>query len=293
MVAPERRLAYARHILRRAGVEDPRLEQAFAKIEREAFAEGPPWRLVPLEGLGLGIRQTSHAEDLYSDSLIVLEADRGVNNGSPALHAQLIEAIALTPGSRVAHIGAGGGYYTAIVAELVGPDGQVIAVEIDRPLAEAAERNLKPWPQVEVRCADGAEEPRETVDVVYVSVAAAAPTAPWVQHLAPGGRLLFPLGAPGHAVAGYRSSREAAMLLVERQGREFAARFLMPVSFVFAEALLGSDADADALHLAMQRGGWEKVRSLRWGDPGPQERAWCWTPHWSLSYDPPAGQTGG
>ena len=48
------------------------------------------------------------------------------------------------------------GYYTAILAELVGPTGAVSAIEIDEPLAERAREALAPWPQVTVVNGDGA-----------------------------------------------------------------------------------------------------------------------------------------
>ena len=41
------------------------------------------------------------------------------------------------PGDHVVHIGIGTGYYTAILAELVGPTGRVTAIEYDASLATA------------------------------------------------------------------------------------------------------------------------------------------------------------
>ncbi len=288
MVRPARRLAYARHVLGLTGLSDERLEAAFATVPREAFAGPPPWRMVALEGLCAGLpRQTSKPEDLYCDSLIQLEPTRGVNNGSPSLHAQLLNELAPRPGEAVAHIGAGGGYYSAIIAELVGPRGRVIAVEYGEALAAAAKESLQPWPQVEVLCADGALYPREEVDGVYVSVAAAAPAAPWLDCLRLGGRLVFPLGVPGRVRAGFRSSDTAVMLWVERRAGGFAARSLMPVSFVFAESGLGQVEEAEGLAAAFAGRGLSEVKSLRWGDPGDPARAWFWSPRWSLSYDPP------
>ena len=44
---------------------------------------------------------------------------------------EVIEKLAITPGSRVADLGAGGGYFTWYLARAVGPQGTVYAVDID------------------------------------------------------------------------------------------------------------------------------------------------------------------
>jgi protein-L-isoaspartate(D-aspartate) O-methyltransferase len=71
------------------------------------------------------------------------------------MHARMIDRLALGPGSSVLHIGAGLGYYAAIMAHLVGQSGSVTALEIAESLAEAARSNLSSMPWVDVRCADG------------------------------------------------------------------------------------------------------------------------------------------
>jgi protein-L-isoaspartate(D-aspartate) O-methyltransferase len=75
---------------------------------------------------------------VYQDMLFALASQRGVNNGSPSLHARCLHALSLREGERVAHIGAGTGYYTALIAHLVGAEGHVLAVEFDPALADLA-----------------------------------------------------------------------------------------------------------------------------------------------------------
>ena len=58
---------------------------------------------------------------LYDDVLVAIDLARGINNGQPSLHALAMEALAPAGGETVIHIGAGAGYYSAILAELVGP----------------------------------------------------------------------------------------------------------------------------------------------------------------------------
>ena len=50
----------------------------------------------------------------------VAKRRRGINNGQPSLHGKSIAALELKEGEMVVQIGAGAGYYTAILAELVG-----------------------------------------------------------------------------------------------------------------------------------------------------------------------------
>ncbi len=103
-------------------VQDPRIEAAFAAVPREDFAGPPPWRI----GSGglFGLTSSDDPARLYEDVLVAIDAGRGINNGQPSLHAQAIGALALKEGETLLHIGAGAGYYTAILAELVGTERQ-------------------------------------------------------------------------------------------------------------------------------------------------------------------------
>ena len=55
---------------------------------------------------------------LYQDILIAIAPERHINNGEPSLHALCLTALNITEGETIIHIGAGTGYYTAILAEL-------------------------------------------------------------------------------------------------------------------------------------------------------------------------------
>jgi protein-L-isoaspartate O-methyltransferase len=75
----------------------------------------------------------------YQDVLFALQSEKGVNNGSPSLHARLLAELDVQiGGDRIVHVGAGTGYYSAILAELVGTSGHVHAVEMDPDLAANA-----------------------------------------------------------------------------------------------------------------------------------------------------------
>jgi protein-L-isoaspartate(D-aspartate) O-methyltransferase len=79
----------------------------------------------------------------YQDVLFALQSEKGVNNGSPSLHARLLAELDVQiGGDRIVHVGAGTGYYSAILAELVGTSGHVHAVEMDPDLAAHAQAAL-------------------------------------------------------------------------------------------------------------------------------------------------------
>jgi len=85
--------------------------------------------------------------NVYHDTLIALEAERGINNGRPSLWIALFDELGIAAGERVLHLGCGTGYYSA-VAELVGTTGTVTAIEIDAQLAVRARKALLRWEQV-------------------------------------------------------------------------------------------------------------------------------------------------
>jgi protein-L-isoaspartate(D-aspartate) O-methyltransferase len=282
------RRAYAKQILTLSGIADnPGLERAFAKVPRERFLGAPPW-LMSRAARGYEAVASHDPVVLYQDALFALTSEKGVNNGSPTLHARCLHVLSLREGERVAHIGAGTGYYTALLAHLVGEKGHVLAVEFDPALAERARDNLADLPNVTVVQGDGAEWPREDVDAVYVNFAVGRPAEAWIDRLKLGGRLIFPLGVPQPrpSARGGTHSLYGAGLCVTRKSAGLAARWLGHVSFVCAEGRLSQPGeDRQALQAAFEGGGMEFVRSLVWRESAPPGRC-CFTGSgWALSYD--------
>lgn len=264
---------YAGRIMRLAGVADRRIEAAFAATPREDFLGPPPWGVSGGRiGLVGGARDLA---SLYQDALVSIDARRGLNNGQPSLHARCIAALALEVGETVVQIGAGTGYYTAILAELVGPVGKVFAYEIEADLAARAARNLIRWPQVEVVAASGVADGLPGADAIYVNAAASHPVRAWLDALKPGGRLLFPLQAD-HSTG--------AMLLVRRPAEAadaWPARVFGAVVFI---ACAGAQDTTIGLRLdrAFRRGGADAVRWLKFG-PHSFEEAWLQGDDWALT----------
>lgn len=280
------RALYARQMAALLGVRNERLQAAFAAVPREAFLDDKPWRIVSPGGATVTLPENDPTL-IYQDVLLALQPERGVNNGSPSLHIRLLNALDVKAGQRVVHLGAGAGYYTAILAELVGPQGSVVGIELDGELAAAAENNLKPWRQAKIVCADALQYPREETDRVYVSFATGRPAEPWLTHLPLGGRLLFPLGVPAPAPrTGVRHAIRGGALAIENRGAGFGASYVAPAYFVWAAGQKAEDQKAlEKLHQAFDGGGIEFVRSLIWRRTGDPSRCWFWDADWALSYD--------
>ncbi len=138
------RRAYAAHILAEAGLPSAPVERAFAAVPREAFLGRGPWQILRW---GRGYVPTPNADPLhlYTNLVVAIRPQAALNNGEPGFHAGLMAAFAARPGEHVVHIGAGTGYFTALLAEQVGRRGRITAFEVDAELA-VARRNLRPTP---------------------------------------------------------------------------------------------------------------------------------------------------
>jgi len=185
----EARKLYARLMAAHAGSADPRLKQVFAAVPREAFLGPGPWTIIA----GDGRVETPSADPahIYQNVLVVLDPGKGINNGEPFLHAMWIGRIAPRPGEAVTHIGAGTGYYTAMLAKLVAP-GTVTAFELEAGIAARAIENLEPYRNVVVIHGNAAASPLPPSDIIYVNAGVTAPPAAWLRALKPGGRMIFP-----------------------------------------------------------------------------------------------------
>jgi protein-L-isoaspartate(D-aspartate) O-methyltransferase len=267
----ERRRFFANLITANAGVAaGSELAAALASTPREQFVGQPPWRLPTPRG---GYIETDDAALLYQDVVVSLGKGGPINNGQPSLHAACLAALAVGMGERVVHVGAGTGYYTTVLAKLVGEWGAVDAYEIEAELAQRARENLAGFSQVVVHARSGAEGPLPGCDVLYVNAGATEPLAVWLDALRPNGRLLFPM-TPEKGYGG--------MLLIERrEDGAFAARFLMQVQFV---PCVGARDELTAQRLtgAFRRNDWKRVGSLHRNDE-LDDSCWCSGSGWWLS----------
>jgi len=194
MTLDEARRAFAEEIEAVAHLEAPELVDAFARVPREAFLGPGPWQISRPFDTERPYRTTPDADPrrIYHDVVVAIDPARQLNNGQPSALARWICEAAIRRGDSVMHVGAGLGYYTAIMAELAGPAGRVHACEVDPALAERARRQLAPWPNVTVEASD-ATSPRGTFDAIFVNAGCTYARPEWLAALAPGGRLVLPL----------------------------------------------------------------------------------------------------
>ncbi len=126
-----------------ARVSAEEVVEAFATVPRERFVVPPPLRILsPWDMRSYWTPPDTGPAAVYHDVLIAYDEARWLNNGQPSLWAFLLDKVKVGRGERVLHLGCGMGYYTAILAELGGPEGAVLALEIDAPLAGTAREAL-------------------------------------------------------------------------------------------------------------------------------------------------------
>jgi protein-L-isoaspartate(D-aspartate) O-methyltransferase len=243
----EARRFYAALLATKAGGNDPRIEEAFAAVPRENFLGPGPWSVIA--GKGMVTTPSADPAYIYRNALVALDADKGINNGEPLLHAMWMGKTAPQPGETVCHVGAGTGYYSALLSLLVSPDGAVTAFEIEPALAANAARNLAPYPNVKVVHGDAVALDVPPCDIVYVNAGIAAPPLSWLAALKPGGRLVFP----------WRPTDEVAVaVLATRTAAGFACEAFMRSWFI---SCVGA-ADAAGAPLLPRRETAAKIRSL-------------------------------
>src|SRR5580692_9585064 len=150
MTVEECRSFYAQEVKFAAGVTTPGLVEAYARVPREKFLGPGPWQIGSAEGRAMsaaGLVQLAYVtvedpRDVYHNVVVSLDREKDINNGQPSALGRWIDALALKAGDRVYHLGCGVGYYTAIMAEVVGPGGSVVGLELQPELAERAKKNL-------------------------------------------------------------------------------------------------------------------------------------------------------
>lgn len=162
--------------LKKRGISDPRVLEAMTRVPRHFFVD------------------EAQALQAYTDS--PLPIGYGQTISQPYIVAAMVEALELTPNDRVLEIGSGSGYQTAILAELA---GEVFAVERLEQLFHKGRANLArlDYHNIRLKLDDGTLGWPEEAPFDAVIVAAGGPRVPQplVDQLAPGGRLIVPVGS--------------------------------------------------------------------------------------------------
>jgi protein-L-isoaspartate(D-aspartate) O-methyltransferase len=291
------RRKYARKLRRKAHLKSRLIVRAFAEVPREHFLGPGPWKIFRVlrsprkrfqwrtgrDPRALYVTTPdSHPRHLYADVLVGIVPERLLNNGMPSGLARWFDALELRRGDRMMHIGCGTGYYTAILAHVVGPTGHVTALEIDNDLAPQAQANLAHLRNVKALNADGTTHDAGPLDAIFVNAGATRPCPLWLDSLNPGGRLVFPLVVlPRPNYIG----PSGIMIKVKRRDNGYDASV---VSFVGIFPCIGAiDRDDDALVIdAFKRGGHDKIRTLRRDDHETSSACWLHGRNFCLSTDP-------
>jgi protein-L-isoaspartate(D-aspartate) O-methyltransferase len=276
----EARRRYAEELRFTAKVGSRAVIDAFATVPREHFFGPGPWRVLsPMAAAEYWTTEDADPRHVYHDVLIAIDEERRLNNGQPSLWACLYDQLGLTRGTHVVHVGAGTGYYSAILAEIVGAAGHVTAIEIDPGLAERARHNLAAaWPQAAVVVADGfAFRPDRPADVIVVNAGVSHVSMAWLDALAAeNGRLLVPLT---------NADRWGGSLIIERHAGEtqrYSVRYAGQIGII--PCIGGRDPSAeDRLRAALAHSRLATVRSLRRTPEPPDETCWLAGDGWWLS----------
>jgi protein-L-isoaspartate(D-aspartate) O-methyltransferase len=253
---------YARISAAAGGELQGDLERAFEFVPREYFLGPGPWHAVSLPSGAYVQTPTDDPIHVYQNLVFALNREKRINNGEPSLHGQLLGALHPAHGDTVLHIGCGTGYYAAILAQLVGPSGKVIAYEIEPDLARRAADNLKPWETVEVRAASGTAGALPRCDAIYVNAGATHPAANWLDALNDGGRLVFPLSGSG-------ANRFGVSLLVTRLPSRFSAKAVGYCGFIDCAGATDPE-EGTSVTAAFRSGALWNARSLFRGDQPDQ-----------------------
>ena len=191
--------------IRAYGLDDADVLRAMERVPRHGF--------VP----------RAQARRAYHDS--PLPIGHGQTISQPFIVAEMTRLLRLGPGDRVLEIGTGSGYQAAVLTEFT---PHVYTVEIIPPLAERAARDLREngYEVVRIRTGDGYHgwEEHAPYDAIIVTCAAGQIPPPLVRQLAPGGRMVIPVGPPGAVQTLYYLEKDA-------DGR-IRSRSLMSVRFV-------------------------------------------------------------
>jgi protein-L-isoaspartate(D-aspartate) O-methyltransferase len=268
------RTLYASLITSKVGLTtESKLAEAFASTPRERFVGKGPWKVHT--GAGYIETPTDDPALLYQDIVVSLREEGELNNGQPSLHALCISALGLQTGSRVVQVGAGTGYYTAILAKMVGESGSVDAYEVQPGFAARAAENLAEFLQVKMHFGSGTEGPLPKCDAIYVNAASTSPLSVWLEALSPMGRLIFPL-TPAEGAG-------AMLLIIKQRTVNAPARFLCQT--LFAPCIGGRrEETAQKLTSAFRDQRWTQVRSFR-RNSTPDKSCWFSDEDWWLSTD--------
>jgi protein-L-isoaspartate(D-aspartate) O-methyltransferase len=180
--AAELRGGLVDELVAKGTISSNEVEAAFRAVPRHLFAPGATLEEAYAKGV-VRIKRDEHGMTISSVS-------------APHIQAFMLEQAGLGAGMRVLEIGSAG-YNAALIAELVGEDGEVTTVDIDPDLVERASGCLREagYPRVHVVLADAecGVPPYAPYDRIIVTAGAWDIPPAWTEQLVEGGRIVVPL----------------------------------------------------------------------------------------------------
>jgi protein-L-isoaspartate(D-aspartate) O-methyltransferase len=177
--AAEREAMIERHLQHR-GIDEPAIVEAFRAVPREEFIS------------------PEYAHLAYGDHPLPIEAGQTISQ--PYIVALMIQAADIKPGDTVLEVGAGSGYAAAVISRIA---GKVLAIERQHDLVGVARERLDRlgYDNIEVVEGDGTKGcPDEApFDAILAAASGSHVPRPLIEQLAPGGRIVMPVGEPGWA----------------------------------------------------------------------------------------------
>jgi protein-L-isoaspartate(D-aspartate) O-methyltransferase len=259
---------YAEEVRLASGFTSKRLFEAYSTVPRERFLGPGPWLIMAdgVEPLKIAKHERSW---LYHNTTVVLNKAKHLNNGHPGWWANLLERADPRLGDNVLHIGCGTGYYTAILAELVGSKGTVHGLDVDATNVANAKRNLRPWPHVTVSRKNGLLIDSGSFDSIIVSAGINFVPPQWAKCMSTSGKMILPLAC---RTKQSDTATFGELLLVRRTHNAHTVEFSGPVAIY---PCIG--ANSPKLNAALRKALRDRPRgklSLRL-DPHDKVRS-CW-----------------
>lgn len=252
---------YAEEVQLSAHLTSTALIEAFARVPRDQFVGPGPWDIaVPDVTTGrVDYRTTADSDPrrIYHNVVVALDRSRDLTNGHPGTLAHFINSLSLVPGDRVYHLGCGGGYYTAIMSEVVGPGGRVIASEVHPELGPAAQGNLANRKNVSVHTGDGMLFDPGECDAILINAGVTHPLDLWLDRLCVGGRIVLPVTMPMGPNLG-----KGVMLKITRHPAGYTTQLVSFVAIYSCTSMRDPNIEAQ-LGKAFGSGTLMKVKSVR------------------------------